>query len=1176
MATIRSEVLERWAESTGAPLYNAGMDSRPVDAPPTLSVQCVSWHAEDADAGSDDGDSDSGDSDSGDDRRRQRYRVHMFGTCALGRRVHVAIDGVKPCFYVRSGASFPVVRRWLEELAGPFATLEDVELVRRVNFWGFTNFRQEPFALLKFGTLRGMRIFASVVQKRIDSGTVPASVRPLALFESNMDPLLRLFHEFEIQPAGWVDVDIPAHARRPRDADQVDVRLDLGATELARRRRASLPAPVRPAPPEAANGIAPLLIASFDIECDSLHGDFPVPVKDYRRLALDADALWEVGAPPATGALKNCGSEYNAKECLLAAMRDAFFDNGRAGLAHSLPLTRTSPIAPGSMDRIFSHVVDDIYAVFRHAGAGGGGADRIDRILAILNKAFLPAHALRGDPVIQIGTTVHVYGERQASARFVHVLGTCAPVADDVQSYSCETEADLIREWAKMIRSLDPDVLTGYNIFGFDFEYMHSRAVALGVESHLARDLTRLPHAPAKLVVREMSSSALGDNILKFIDMPGRVLVDLMKVVQRDHRLESYKLDSVARHFTGDAKDDISPKDIFRLQKGSDEDRAVIARYCVQDCALCNQLVSKLEILANNIGMANVCWVPLSHIFMRGQGVKIFSLVAKQCREDGFLIPTKRYIPRPDGGDEEGYEGAIVLEPETGMYLDEPVSVLDYNSLYPSSMISENISHDTLVLDDRRGDEAAAAGVEFVEVRPAATARPCRFAQTRKGVLPRILETLLLNRKQTRERAKHVRVLRTGEETILYEGPERGVPDSLKGASYIVRPAYSSFECAVLDGLQLAYKVTANSLYGQMGARTSPLYLREVAACTTATGRAMIMQAKDFIESRFNGRVVYGDTDSLFVVFPPPSCGSERDRLASSIASGQSVSREIKAHLKRPHNLEYEKTFFPLVLLSKKRYVGLQYEDDPDAAPKQKSMGIALKRRDYAPVVKQCYGGVIDIILTRRDVPAAVAFLNDRLRELAAGKTRLEDLVISKTLKSHYKFPEQIAHAVLARRMFQRDPGSAPQVNDRIPYVFVETTKKNALMGDRIEHVDFVRANANRVRVDAKTYIENQVMKPCTQLLAIALEQIPGYVHREALSGPRALDELVELKGGDAAKARERLGALREREVERLVFAPVLAADDIRRSVNRCNGQKEISSFFKVKPTPLQKLDARP
>ena len=64
--------------------------------------------------------------------------------------------------------------------------------------------------------------------------------------------------------------------------------------------------------------------------------------------------------------------------------------------------------------------------------------------------------------------------------------------------------------------------------------------------------------------------------------MHGRVVVDLMKVVQRDHRLDSYKLDAVAEHFTGLRKNDVSPNDVFRLQKGSAADRRVIAEYCVQ------------------------------------------------------------------------------------------------------------------------------------------------------------------------------------------------------------------------------------------------------------------------------------------------------------------------------------------------------------------------------------------------------------------------------------------------------------------------------------------------------------------------------------------------------------------------------------------------------------------
>ena len=214
---------------------------------------------------------------------------------------------------------------------------------------------------------------------------------------------------------------------------------------------------------------------------------------------------------------------------------------------------------------------------------------------------------------------------------------------------------------------------------------------------------------------------------------------------------------------------------------------------------------------------------------------------------------------------------------------------------------------------------------------------------------------------------------------------------------------------------------------------------------------------------------------------------------------------------------------------------------------------------------EKVYGGIIDIILRDRDVPRAVAFLRQRLLALTEGRYDLEDLVISKTLRSYYKFPHQIAHWVLARRMYERDPGSAPQVSDRIPYVFVETSKPNALMGDRIEHVDHVAkslGSGSKVRVDTKLYIQNQIQKPCLQLLGIALEQLPGYVPRPELTGPQAFKTILDAKNGNARKARERLDTLREREVERLLFDPVLAHPAIRDRDNRCNGQTDMHAFF--------------
>jgi hypothetical protein len=216
-------------------------------------------------------------------------------------------------------------------------------------------------------------------------------------------------------------------------------------------------------------------------------------------------------------------------------------------------------------------------------------------------------------------------------------------------------------------------------------------------------------------------------------------------------------------------------------------------------------------------------------------------------------------------------------------------------------------------------------------------------------------------------------------------------------------------------------------------------------------------------------------------------------------------------------------------------------------------------------------------VLRERDVPRAVAFLRTALLALVEGRYTLEDLVISKTLRSYYKFPQQIAHAVLARRMRDRDPGSAPQVNDRVPYVFVETSKKDALMGDRIEHVDFVAkallsgggggggGGRQRVHVDTKLYIQNQIQKPCLQLLAIALEQLPGYVRKAELSGPAAMATLLKAKNGDATKARDRLDAMREKEVERLLFAPVLKHVAIRDRDNRCAGQTDMHAFFAKK-----------
>ena len=404
---------------------------------------------------------------------------------------------------------------------------------------------------------------------------------------------------------------------------------------------------------------------------------------------------------------------------------------------------------------------------------------------------------------------------------------------------------------------------------------------------------------------KKLSSSALGDNILYAYDIEGVVQIDLLKVVQKDYNLVSYKLDFVSEHFMKNNKVDLSPKQLFENYRiGTSDKIKEIAVYCVKDCILVNDLINKLNVISNNIGMGNVCLVPLSYLFNRGQGIKVYSLVVKQCRDEGFLIKELH----KDDIDKNGYEGAIVFDPEPGIYF-EPVAVMDYASLYPSSMIAENISHDSIVgfktydlkkdgtyeciedkidykyfdLEDYNyntieydlfkgiGDEKEKIGY-----------KECIFAEHKNGsksVLPRILQNLLKARKDTRKSINYKTVIdkdqkefiglfSEDEETITLKTVEGDVSKIDKSNVLEIKDTYNDFEKAVLDGQQLAYKVTCNSVYGQVGASTSPICFKELAASTTATGRKMVITARDITLKNFKGsKLVYGDTDSIFVNF---------------------------------------------------------------------------------------------------------------------------------------------------------------------------------------------------------------------------------------------------------------------------------------------------------------------
>jgi DNA polymerase elongation subunit (family B) len=1131
------------------------------------------------------------------------YQITLFGTTAEGDSISVAVSGFCPYFYVELPASWTsrdriAYEQYLTRKLRP-AELRQVILSveKHKSFWDFNDNQCLTFLKVQTESKSLWTKIRNVCQDKETCLPIPYKGQKLRVFEANIDPMLRFFHLRELKPAGWAAIAEDAY-------DDQDDAVTATAIQVTAEWTS-----IDPAPAAVQLTTAPLRVMSWDIECTSSHGDFPQAIKTWRK--------------PAREAVEARLSATALREAILAA-----------GLS---PLSQIYTVAPVTSESLASLLTE-------WPSINLGAEDAIDRAEEMMNR-FLPP--IRGDPIIQIGSVVYVNGK--ARQKDIFVLGTCEAIAD-VNVHACENERQLIVKWCQMIAAVDPDIMVGYNIFGFDDKYLWDRATVNGC-TNVLRAFSRVRDRAPELQEKFLSSSAMGDNSFHVISAIGRLHIDLLAYVRRNAVLESYSLDNVTATFMsglvlsvlpvggteftvktkstkgtiagryivlmdeendiiGDkllvvsvepkallvriadggealrehslpptrwaqSKDDVSPKDIFALHAQGPNERARVAAYCIQDCDLVMELMQKLEVLNNSIAMANVCWVPVEFIFTRGQGIKSESLVFYECRKEGQLIPVLQAPPRrkEEGvadldaaiapvpeiihDDNEGYEGAIVLDPLSGIYLDdEPVAALDFSSLYPSSIISENLSHDSVVwvkdydLDGnlvciKEGSDTYdnLPGWDYLEVaydilrpdptdtrkhpplRPAGR-RVCRFAQpldhTHKSTLPKILQKLLSQRKATRKQAE--------KET-------------------------DDFKKSLLDAQQLAYKLTANSLYGQLGSNTSKIRRKCIAASTTGHGRQQLMFSKACIEAvygpdpatgkpvdpRCSAVCVYGDTDSVFISFRPtdPVTGERLTGRAAQTAAkalaeeaGQAISRALKP----PHDFEFDKMFRCFCLLSKKRYFGDMTEgglEDDDYH--RKSMGIVMKRRDNAPIVKYVYGGVIERILNQRNIVAAFEFVRQAIRDLLAGKFSMKRLTITKSLRAEYKLIP--AHKILAERIGRRDPGNKPSSNDRIPFVYTlqpsgKSWSKATKQGERIETPTYIREHG--LKPDYPFYITNQIAKPVAQVFGLVVERLPGV-------------KAHQVKAATTAEAREKLA-------EDLLFADLIRG---------ASGQTDLLSYFK-------------
>ncbi|AFC35136.1 hypothetical protein OtV6_228 [Ostreococcus tauri virus RT-2011] len=931
------------------------------------------------------------------------HLISIFGKTEDGKSVCVT-TAFTPYFFIKlpAGIDSQKVQRIYNILGEKCRdSLIAYSLMKSKDVWGFQNNEEFAFMKINFKDLQARRLVDSFLRKPLDR--TPElfelfGVRNVKVYESNLDPVLRLMHRTGIQSTGWLD-----SGEKCVRSHLANVDIDLFCNDWTTLK------------PVARDDIAPFVVASVDIECNSSTGKFP-------DANIPGDACFQI----AISLCKFGSDEPYDKTCLC--------------------YKQTDPNLEGC----------------------------------------------------------------------------------EIRSYA--TEREMLEAFQKYLHAKDVDIITGWNIFGFDMEYIYKRA-QINRCHYSFYNLGKLKDVDSELVIKKLSSSALGDNLLKLLPMSGRFIFDLFHEVKKGYKLDSYKLDSVSKLYLGDQKIDMAPKEMFARYKEEDPVKLrEVAEYCIKDTLLPHRLMKKLCTLLNLVEMAKATWVPVPFLVERGQQIKVFSQLTKKARELGFMVPTIRYGAIP----EEPYEGATVLEAQKGAYY-TPITALDFEALYPSIMMAHNLCYSSYVMDEKKYGNVPGIEYETFNIGD----RTYKFAQ---GV-PSLLPAILLELKQFRKQAKRDMAAATG------------------------------FMKEVYNGKQLAYKISMNSVYGFTGAGKGILPCVPIASTTTSKGRSMIEETKNYVEKNFPGaKVRYGDTDSVMVEFDVGDRKGE-EAIAYSWEVGERAAEECSALFKKPNNLELEKVYWPYFLYSKKRYAAKLWtkgKDDKMHMDYIDVKGLQLVRRDNTPHVREVCKELLDVVLTSSDPGPPKELAKERAIELLSGDVPNEKLILSQGLSDTYKVggknvsvtsSESVninqSHVQVVTKMRQRKPGSEPQSGDRVPYLLTKTEDPKAKAFEKAEDPKYVEENG--VPVDYHYYFLNKFLNPVCDLLDPLYDNVKDEIFGEIIDQhkpkkPPKLPSLSGMKKDELVNECKRLG------LEETGTLPILRA---RLKEVRMKKEESVEDLFK-------------
>lgn len=744
------------------------------------------------------------------------------------------------------------------------------------------------------------------------------------------------------------------------------------------------------------------------------------------------------------------------------------------------------------------------------------------------------------------------YKSPETKRRYGIIIGDCNDIPEEKLS-NCtiirvDSEYEMVEAFARVVMETDPEILTGYNILSYDYPYLDHRVKRLLKEWP---SMGRIIGEPACMTSKTWQSGAYGHQSINILQMEGRISVDLLPIIKRDYKLDKYTLDTVCSKFIGKTKHDVKAKEMFtiyeemknakqNLEKVFEEkedstlalkefeharsEMTKVMAYCVQDSELVLELMENINVWVGLVELSNIVGTTIVELFTRGQQVRCLSKVYDLAAKMGFVL---------DKRDTPGFKftGGLVFDPIPGLY--DNVICLDFTSMYPSIIQAYNICYTTLVPpelenvipdedcnivefnEDGDGGESDEDedGDENTKQPTSKTHYKFKFYKKQVGLLPTIVKELVVERNVVRKKIKpleaRLKQLDKEEKSLTDLEKEEKKPEQLARLEEMKK---IKLLLVVLDKRQLALKVTGNSFFGFLGVQNGgKLPLIEGAMSITGMGRDLITQVRKYIEDKYQGLQVAGDTDSVMMILPQieesNQCTYWGLRLAEEISGIEPGGKDCNGVVWEegklglfppPLKVEFEKGMLA-IFLKKKKYASyliskngsLKMKDILDdegnvigSEPEMLLRGIVLARRDNCVFLRNTYMSILKIILNKGNIYEALCVLVDAVQNLLDGKIPIKHLSIVKGLNANYK-SESAQMKVFADEL--KKAGKIVNPGDRLEFIIVESPQAS-LIGQKMRLLE--QHAENPENIDYTYYIAKAIMNPINQLFEVGFKDV--------------------------------------------------------------------------------------